>query len=319
MTNNTPTVATRANVLEVDEACAGQRLDNFLLARLKGVPRSHVYRLIRSGQVRVNSGRARPSRRLAAGDRVRIPPVRLGAPGRTAVDEESVQWVNDRVLYEDQRLLVVDKPSGQAVHGGSGVSLGLIEALRAARPNAPYLELAHRLDRSTSGCLLVAKKRSALRVLHEFLRTDAIEKRYLALLRGPWDLGTQVLETPLKTTHRRDGERFVIVDPAGKLAISEFRPVEFFGPLATLLAVRIHTGRTHQIRVQAAAASHPVAGDERYGDPRFNQELTALGLTRLFLHAQSVSFTWPGSEQEQSFSAPLPGDLRSVLERLGER
>lgn len=306
----------RANVMHVDETCAGQRLDNFLLSRLKGVPRSHVYRLIRSGQVRVNSGRARPSRRLATGDQVRIPPLRRSVPQRPVVDARSTQWLNKRILYEDQRLLVIDKPAGLAVHGGSGVSLGLIETLRAARPEAPYLELAHRLDRSTSGCLLVAKKRSALRVLHDFLRTGAVDKHYLALLRGRWERGDQVIETPLKTTHRRDGERVVVVDPDGKPAVSEFRPSQFFAGKASLMTVRIATGRTHQIRVQAAALDHPVGGDDRYGDPRFNRELKKLGLRRLFLHAQSLSFTWPGSDQEQTFSAPLPAELRDVLDRL---
>ncbi len=307
--------AVQARILPVEEECAGQRLDNFLLSRLKGVPRSHVYRLIRSGQVRVNSGRAKPSRRLAPGDRVRVPPLRLSPPSRP-VAAASVQWINDRILHEDQRLMVIDKPAGLAVHGGSGVSLGLIETLRAARPESPYLELAHRLDRSTSGCILIAKKRSALRVLHEFLRTDAIDKHYLALLQGPWDLGKRTFETPLRTTHRRDGERFVVVDPQGKLAVSEFAPVEFFGPRATLMTVQIRTGRTHQIRVQAAAAGHPVAGDERYGDRRFNSQLKRIGLQRLFLHAQSLSLTWPGSEQEQTFNAPLPAELVAVLERL---
>jgi 23S rRNA pseudouridine955/2504/2580 synthase len=308
---------TRVSMLEVDPESEGQRLDNFLLRRLKGVPRSHVYRLIRSGQVRVNRGRAKPSRRLASGDQVRVPPVRLSRASTGAVDERSVAWIQERILHEDQRLLVLDKPSGLAVHGGSGISLGLIETLRAARPDSPYLELAHRLDRSTSGIVLVAKRRSALRVLHEFLRTDAIDKHYLALLRGPWDRGTQLIETPLKTTHRRDGERYVVVHPDGRLAVSEFKPVEFFGAQATLMAVQIRTGRTHQIRVQAAAMTHPVAGDERYGDPRFNRAMRQLGLKRLFLHAQSVSFTWPGSEQEQTFSAPLPGELTEVLARLG--
>ena len=303
-------------MLEVDPDCAGQRLDNFLLRRLKGVPRSHVYRLIRSGQVRVNSGRAKPSRRLACGDQVRVPPVRLPTAPAKPPDHDSVAWIERHILHEDQRVLVIDKPAGLAVHGGSGISLGLIETLRAARPDSPYLELAHRLDRSTSGCLLVAKKRSALRILHEFLRTDAVDKNYLALVRGPWDLGTQVFETALKTTHRRNGERFVIVHPDGKLAVSEFKPVEFFGSLATLMSVEIRTGRTHQIRVQAAAATHPTAGDERYGDARFNEQMNRLGLRRLFLHAQSMSFVWPGSEQEQTFTAPLPKELTDVLNRL---
>jgi 23S rRNA pseudouridine955/2504/2580 synthase len=238
---------------------------------------------------------------------------------REAVDPESVNWIEQRIVHEDPRILVIDKPSGLAVHGGSGISVGLIETLRAARPASPYLELVHRLDRSTSGCLIVAKKRSALRVLHEYLRNGAIQKHYLALVRGPWDRGTQTIETNLKTTHRRDGERFVVTHPDGKAAISQFAPVEFFGPLATLMTVDIRTGRTHQIRVQAAAVDHPIAGDERYGDPEYNRSMSRLGLQRLFLHAQSLSFTWPGSEQEETFSVPLPADLNDVLGRLARR
>ena len=317
MAANPPTRGpSRVSLIEVEPDSDGQRLDNFLLRRLKGVPRSHVYRLIRSGQVRINGGRARPSRRLTAGDQVRVPPVRLGAERAGPADRDAVAWIEQRILHEDARLLVVDKPSGLAVHGGSGISLGLIETLRAARPDSPSLELAHRLDRSTSGCVLVAKKRSALRVLHEFLRSDAIDKHYLALVAGPWDRGTELLETPLKTTHRRDGERFVVVHPEGKLAVSEFKPVEFFGPRATLMSVQIRTGRTHQIRVQAAAVGQPLAGDDRYGDPAFNRAMKKLGLKRLFLHAQSISLTWPGSEQEQTFTAPLPPELVDVLQKL---
>jgi 23S rRNA pseudouridine955/2504/2580 synthase len=301
--------------LEISEDAAGQRLDNFLLTRLKGVPKSHIYRLLRKGEVRVNKGRAKPEYRLEAGDVVRLPPVRrpdAEAPsprGRAAGVRLEAQ-----ILHEDDRLIVLDKPTGIAVHGGSGLSHGVIEALRAARPDAPYLELVHRLDRETSGCLLLAKRRSTLRALHELLREGKMEKRYLALVKGRWELGQVRLEDRLKKSIR-GGERVVTVDEAGKAAASIFRPVEI-GSAASLLEVRIMTGRTHQIRVQAAEAGHPLAGDERYGDREYNRKMRALGLERLFLHAASVGWEDPSSGEWRLYSAPLPEDLREVLTRL---
>jgi 23S rRNA pseudouridine955/2504/2580 synthase len=301
--------------VEIPEAAAGQRLDNFLLGRLKGVPKSHVYRLLRKGQVRVNKGRAKPDYRLEAGDVVRLPPVRRPEPGAPSASGRSAGLrLEDRILHEDGRLIVLDKPSGIAVHGGSGLSHGVIEALRAARPDAPYLELVHRLDRETSGCLLIAKRRSFLRTLHELLREGRVEKRYLALVKGRWELGQVRLEDRLRKT-TRGGERVVTVDDGGKTAASIFRPVEI-GSAASLLEVRIMTGRTHQIRVQAAEAGHPLAGDERYGDREFNRRMKALGVERLFLHAASVAWEDPSSGEWQLYSAPLPDDLRKVLTRL---
>jgi 23S rRNA pseudouridine955/2504/2580 synthase len=312
-----PTAGERPAVqhLEISEDAAGQRLDNFLLARLKGVPKSHVYRLLRKGEVRVNKGRARPEYRLEAGDVVRLPPVRRpdeAAPsprGRAAGVHLETQ-----ILHEDDRLIVLDKPTGIAVHGGSGLSHGVIEALRAARPDAPYLELVHRLDRETSGCLLLAKRRSTLRALHELLRAGKMEKRYLALVKGRWELGQVRLEDRLKKSVR-GGERVVTVDDSGKAAASIFRPVEI-GSAASLLEVRIMTGRTHQIRVQAAEAGHPLAGDERYGDREYNHKMKALGLERLFLHAASIGWEDPTSGEWRMYSTPLPEDLREVLSRL---
>jgi 23S rRNA pseudouridine955/2504/2580 synthase len=301
--------------VRVGEDEAGQRLDNFLLARLKGVPKSHVYRLLRKGEVRVNKGRAKPDYRLAEGDEVRLPPVRRPeADAPTPRGRSAGLRLEPLILHEDDRLIVLDKPTGLAVHGGSGLSHGVIEALRAARPEAPYLELVHRLDRETSGCLLIAKRRSMLRVLHGLLREGRVEKRYLALVKGRWELGEVRLEDRLRKTVR-GGERVVTVDETGKTAASIFRPVEI-GSAASLLEVRIMTGRTHQIRVQAAEAGHPLAGDERYGDREYNRRMKELGLERLFLHAASVGWEDPVSGEWRVFSTPLPDDLREVLSRL---
>lgn len=301
----------------IDAELAGQRLDNFLLGSLKGVPRGHVYRLIRSGQVRVNSGRVTPSYRLQAGDRVRVPPVSAGRKSAMVPDSGGLDWLRDRIVFEDARLIVLDKPSGLAAHGGSGISLGGIEALRALRPEQRHLELVHRLDRATSGCLLVAKRRSALRALHALLREGRVEKRYFALVKGQWGQGTCEIEAPL-STYRGDGEARVKVDSAGKPARSSFRLVESIGTLASFVEVQIATGRTHQIRVHAAHAGHPVAGDDRYGDREFNALLQGFGLHRMFLHAHSIAFTWPESSEEFSVSIPLAEELTEVLNALQE-
>ena len=305
--------------VEIGEEEAGQRLDNFLRKLLSNVPRSRLYRLVRRGEVRVNGRRASPELRLQLRDSVRIPPVHLGevAPGAPPrLPPALLQSVADAILLEDERLIVINKPAGIAVHGGSGVSFGIIEALRALRPSEP-LELVHRLDRDTSGCLLVARKMSALRELHALLREGGMQKGYLALLRGQWDLGKKRIDVPLATEARVGGERTVRPHATGKAAVSEFRPVEFFGKRATLVEVELHTGRTHQIRVHAAHAGHPVAGDDKYGDRDFNASLVPLGLTRMFLHAHRVSFQWPRGA-EFSANAPLPLELARVLEKLEE-
>jgi 23S rRNA pseudouridine955/2504/2580 synthase len=303
--------------VEVDEEHAGQRLDNFLMRQLQSVPRSRIYRLVRRGEVRVNGRRASPEDRLHAHDTVRIPPVNVQpqtSPGR--VPPHLLERVGQSIVQEDERLIVLNKPAGIAVHGGSGVSFGVIEALRALRPDET-LELVHRLDRDTSGCLLVARKPSSLRVLHALLREGQFEKGYLALVKGKWNLGRKRMDIPLRTDLRVGGERTVRADASGKEAISDFRPVQFFGNVASLLEVSIHTGRTHQIRVHAAHAGHPVAGDDKYGDKAFNAQLQELtGLDRMFLHAHSVSFTWPQGA-EVSVNTPLPDELGTVLDRLG--
>ena len=301
---------------DISDDEAGQRIDNFLLTQLKGVPRSRVYRLIRRGEVRVNKGRVRPTYRLQANDRVRIPPIRrMGPRADSKVAEDTREHLAKRVLYEDSRLLVLDKPPGIAVHGGSGRSFGVIEALRAARTDCRYLELVHRLDRDTSGCLLIAKKRSYLRSLHELLRSGGLTKNYLALVRDSWQQGTVLLENRIKTNKGKSGERRVRLDEAGKIATSQFRPVEDFR-IATLMDVGLMTGRTHQIRVQATASGHPLAGDDKYGEKDFNRQMADLGLRRIFLHASSLSYEDPVSGEPRFFNSPLPDDLRAVLDQV---
>jgi 23S rRNA pseudouridine955/2504/2580 synthase len=308
-----PKVSVRLVTISEDEA--GQRIDNFLATRLKGVPRSRLYRLLRKGEVRVNKGRIRPTYRLRPGDVVRIPPVRMSAGSAPAPSASIREFLTGRILHEDRRLLVLDKPAGMAVHGGSGLSFGVIEVLRAARPDCHYLELVHRIDRDTSGCLLIAKRRSYLRALHTLLREGRMEKQYLALVRGQWQLGKVLLEDRVSTHQRRDGERHVELDQEGKVAASRFRPVQTW-PRATLMEVSLLTGRTHQIRVQAAAAGHPLAADDKYGDPVFNRQMARLGLKRMFLHAHALGFGDPVSGEWRGFSAPLPDDLRGLIDRL---
>jgi 23S rRNA pseudouridine955/2504/2580 synthase len=305
--------------VEVTADQAGVRLDNFLTRLLEGLPRSRVFRIVRRGEVRVNGKRASPQTRLQAGDKVRVPPVSLpspDAPRVVRVPRTLIATVRDSIISESERLIVVNKPAGIAVHGGSGVSFGIIEALRADRPQET-LELVHRLDRDTSGCLLVARKPAALRILHAMMRDGEIEKGYLALVRGQWDLGKKRLDVPLNTEGRVGGERTVRVQTGGKSAVSTFSPVQFFRKRASVVEVSLETGRTHQIRVHAAHVGHPVAGDEKYGDKDFNAGMREEGLTRMFLHAHRISFDWPNGG-DFSASTPLPADLAAVLDALGE-
>src|SRR5580693_3641774 len=295
---------------------SGQRIDNFLMRHFKSVPRSRVYRLLRKGEVRVNRKRVDAEYRIQAGDELRLPPVRIDAdaePGRPSTS--LLELMERSVIFQDRHLLVIDKPAGVAVHGGSGMSFGVIEALRASR-SRETLELVHRLDRDTSGCLLIARDRSTLTALHALIRNGGMHKTYLALVAGSWQLGTKRIDAPLATDNRQHGERHVRVAAAGKDSVSLFKPLQFFGPLATLMEVDIPTGRTHQIRVHASFAGHPLLGDDKYGDRERNAELKQHGLRRTFLHAQSVAFEWPGSGVPFHASAPLPSDLAAVLDAI---
>ena len=296
--------------IEVAEEEAGQRIDNYLLARLKGVPKTHVYRILRSGEVRVNSGRVQASHRVEAGDRIRIPPV------RTAERESDVPAPHFKlpVLFEDDAFLAIDKPSGIAVHGGSGVAHGVIESLRAMRPQARFLELVHRLDRETSGVLLVAKRRPALTALHEMMRTRDMDKRYLAGVAGRFRNEMQRVRAPLAKRTTAAGDKRVSVSDEGQDAETVFRRVSR-GPEFSLLEAELLTGRTHQIRVHLAHLKHPVLGDDKYGDFELNKRLRKEGLKRMFLHARSLAFAHPISGEPVRLESALPGDLETFRAR----
>ncbi|HXH04010.1 MAG TPA: RluA family pseudouridine synthase [Candidatus Competibacteraceae bacterium] len=304
-----------ASLVEVPAEYHGQRIDNFLVRHLKGVPKSLIYRILRTGQVRVNKGRVKPDYRLGAGDSIRIPPLRVSSAQQpVSPPQRLLERLRAAVLHEDDELLVLNKPAGLAVHGGSGIDFGVIEALRVLRPELPFLELAHRLDRDTSGCLLLAKNPDTLRAIQRGLQGEGVDKRYLALVRGHWQLGTRTVEAALVRNVQRGGERLVGVDDAGKSSFSRFRPVTCRA-VASLMEVAIATGRTHQIRVHAAHLGHPLAGDDKYGDREFNRYMAReYGLRRLFLHAHSVGLELP--RRSLAFSAPLPEELAQVVERL---
>ncbi len=314
-----PKSAVELRSITADEA--GQRIDNFLMRHFKTVPKSRIYRLLRKGEVRVNRKRVDAEYRIVAGDEVRLPPVRIdpldeeGRPTAGRPSTSLLELIEKAVIFQDKHVMVLDKPAGVAVHGGSGMSYGVIEALRASRPRET-LELVHRLDRDTSGCLLIARDRPTLTSLHALIRNGGMHKTYLALVAGSWQLGTKRIDAPLNTDNRQHGERHVRVATAGKDSVSVFKPVQFFGPLATLMEVDIPTGRTHQIRVHASFAGHPLLGDDKYGDREKNAEMKQHGLKRTFLHAQSVAFEWPGSGVPFHVSAPLPPELSAVLDDL---
>ena len=299
--------------VRIDAESAGQRIDNFLRRELPGLPKGRLYRILRRGEVRVNGGRVRADYKLAEGDEVRIPPARVNASG-VPPPEKSAAAILERILFEDKRLLVLDKPSGLAVHGGSGVSHGVIELLRHARPELKDLSLVHRLDRETSGCLVLAKRRSALRALHAKFRDGAVEKNYLGLAVGDWQLGEQVIDAPLLVTNRQGGERHVVVSDEGKPAQTRIRLSRRYRDYSLLQCSPL-TGRTHQIRVHAQAAGFPLAGDERYGDAAVNRRLRKLGLPRLFLHAQSIAFP-DDSGNDLHFTSSLADDLDEFLRKL---
>ena len=287
----------------------GQRIDNLLMRLDRARPRSEIYRLLRTGQVRVNGGRAAPSTRVHEGDRVRLPPF-FGRPPRPPPHLEA-GWIEDRILYEDEHCLLIDKPAGLAVHGGSGIGLGLVDLVRAQRPDVPLLAPAHRLDRETSGCLLLGKSRTALRLLQQSFLAGEVAKTYLALTLGRWPDGRVLLDTPLE---KRPG-----TDPSARArtARTHVRVLRHFPP-ATLLELRLETGRTHQIRRHTAEVGHPVVGDRRYGSPTGNRDFVRLGLRRLFLHAVALALPRPGGDKRIAVTSPLPGDLEHVLTLLAE-
>lgn len=310
----------KVQLVEISVDHAGQRIDNYLMCKLKGVPKSLVYRIVRKGEVRVNKGRIKPEYRLQEGDIVRIPPIRQAEPKTPGKASDKVlQLIESRILFEDNRILILNKPSGLAVHGGSGLSYGVIEALRELRPNDKQLELVHRLDRDTSGCLIIAKKRSALRRLHEQLREGTMDKRYLTLLKGKWKGTNKWVDAPLLKNVIQSGERLVFVDSKGKDARTQFIPYSV-GDEASLMSVKLDTGRTHQIRVHAQHLGFPIAGDDKYGDDEFNRHLKSKGLKRLFLHAFSIKFYLPDTESGEDspiyIEAPLDKELLNVLDKL---
>lgn len=305
--------------IEITDDHEGQRIDNFLKAQLKGVPKSAFYRVIRKGEVRVNKKRIKPEYKLQIGDLVRIPPIKVEAkkeqPVSTSLNQ--VSQLESAILFEDDAFILLNKPSGMAVHGGSGLNFGVIEALRALRPSARQLELVHRLDRDTSGCLLIAKKRSALRHFHEQLREKTMRKHYWALVKGNWDKEIRVVNKPLFKNVLASGERVVKVDhERGKPSETRFRLLGSF-EFCSLVQASPITGRTHQIRVHTACNGHPIAADTKYGDVEFDKKMKENGLKRLFLHAYSLAFEHPITGKSMYFEAPLDSSLANTLQRLG--
>lgn len=299
--------------IDITEEHSGQRIDNLLISLLKGVPKTRIYRIIRKGEVRVNKGRINNTYRLKEGDRVRIPPVRVAERKKVDLIQPALKYsLEQQILYEDDVLIVLNKPSGFAVHGGSGITADVIEALRQLRPDDRFLELAHRLDKATSGCLLIAKKRSVLKQLHELFRADGMKKTYIALLVGQWSKKQQIVTAPLQRNTGKGGERVVRVNDAGKYAETRFKCLQKFQDL-TLVEASPKTGRTHQIRVHAAWLGHPIVADDRYGDPVANIGLKNRGFKRLFLHAEKLQFAHPVTEEVICCKAPLSKELQVLL------
>lgn len=310
----------KAYFVEIDENHAGQRVDNFLITHLKGVPKTRIYRIIRKGEVRVNKGRVKQTTRLEQGDMIRIPPIRQADTSVESLDGSRYAFLNKAILFEDDWVMVLNKPSGMAVHAGSGIKVGVIEALRALRTDLKYIELVHRLDRETSGCLVLAKKSSALKTLNDDFKTNSLknarlDKRYLTLVEGGWKHGQRRVTKALNTNAKRHGERHVVVDKDGSYASSIINPRDT-SEIASLLEVKLLTGRTHQVRVHCQSENHCVAGDQRYGNDRFNKRMKSYGLSRLFLHAASIAFYHPVSQKQIKIEAPLPNELVSVLTSL---
>jgi 23S rRNA pseudouridine955/2504/2580 synthase len=308
-----PSTRTEVRVIKIDAGHDGQRIDNFLIGLLKGVPRSHIYRLLRTGQVRVNKGRIKPTYRLHEGDQVRLPPTERAETVPVKISDDLAQALSQSIRYEDDDFMIIDKPSGLPVHGGTGLRIGVIEALRELRPGCPDLDLAHRLDRFTSGCLLVVKARSLLPAVARLFRDGQVEKRYRLLVKGRWTRTSVV--APLRRGQMRSGERMVVIDRAGKESRTDFRLLAAYHG-ASLLEATLKTGRTHQIRVHTAATGHPIAGDEKYGEQEFNHSMRELGLRRIFLHAHAIAFRHPREGRMIRVVCPLPPALEAVLARL---
>ena len=316
MANNILESTQSVQYVEINEKHEGQRIDNFLIAVLKGVPKSRIYRMLRKGEVRVNKKRCKATVRLAMNDLVRIPPLRMDVRvDKVFVPQRLRKSLVDNILYEDASLLVLNKPSGFPVHGGSGVQSGIIEALREISPEHRFLELVHRLDKDTSGCLIVAKKRSALRKLHEYFRGDGVSKTYIALLVGSWQQKKQWVDVPLLKNINKSGERMVIVSPQGKQAETAFRRLKVY-KTATLVEAQPKTGRTHQIRVHAKWLGHPIVGDERYDETESVNLFKANGFNRLMLHAHQLTFKHPETEQPFTVTAELPSKITNLLAQL---
>jgi len=306
----------KVHFVEVDENMEKQRIDNFLSRYLHQVPKTHIYKIIRKGEVRVNKKRIKPVYKLLLGDVIRIPPVQVNEKVSHTPSSSLIKLIKNSILFENKQLMVVNKPSGLAVHGGSGINHGLIESLRYIYPDEKFLELVHRLDRDTSGCILIAKQRTALISLQNQLRERTTDKRYLALTCGQWSSGERIVDIPLQKNTLKSGERIVRVDAAGKSSRSIFFPKKKYQNYC-LFEVKIETGRTHQIRVHAQYLKHPVAGDTKYGSFACDQRLKAKGLNRLFLHASQITVTMDFSELgKQTFKAPLPENLQQVLDHL---
>ena len=306
----------QVSFLTVDEEHAERRLDNFLIGHLGSLPKTRIYQMIRKGEVRVNKGRIKQNYRLQTGDMVRIPPVHITLREIPSKPPERLsELIRNSIIYEDEYLLAINKPSNIAVHSGSSVQFGVIEILRAQRPEAHFLELVHRLDRATSGCLLIAKDHKTLRAMHDLLKSGEVKKMYLALLKGHLLNTLQTVDLSLSKTGKASGDKKVRVDKAGKQALTHFHLLERFG-VASLCRVELMTGRTHQIRVHAAAIEHPLAGDDKYGDWNFNRAMKKSGLKRLFLHAQTLSFEMPSTGKQINLTAQLPDELQQCLDKL---
>jgi len=316
MTNQSGSAPSKVQFTEISEGNEGQRIDNYLLSKLKGVPKSLIYRILRKGEVRVNKKRIKPDYKLQVGDVVRIPPVRVAERSQPAkIGDKLLQELEAAVLYEDDDVIVVNKPSGIAVHGGSGISLGLIESFRQMRPHSNFLELVHRLDRDTSGCIILAKKRSALKLMHESLKKSTITKIYHALVVGSWSDRKKRVDAPLKKNELKSGERIVKVDAEGKKSLTEYRVIEHFGRELTLIEARPITGRTHQIRVHCQFSGHPIVGDQKYGRDEDNKTMKEMGFNRLMLHAAELRFPLPSGGRKVVI-APMDIRLQKSLQQL---